>query len=347
MPSLSNSSLDLPYAYGPPSAIGLLRQSLEDFQVEEDLGFEPEGEGEHLWLWIEKRGINTDDLARQLAKLAGVRRSDVSYAGLKDRHAVTRQWFSIQLPKVKFEQAAQWQDAGWRVLRAVKARRKIRRGSLHGNRFIITLRKMQGDKQALEARLRQIAERGVPNYFGEQRFGHDNIARAEAMARGELRVPERHLRGMYLSSLRSALFNAALARRAQQGSWDRALPGEALNLNGSRSFFVADIIDETINNRLEQGDIHPTGPLWGKDVPSSRGEALELELSVVTDCPEIWRKACVDANMKQERRPLRLLVKRLVWQWVDDDALRLEFSLPAGTYATAVVREIVTDEGDK
>lgn len=338
--------MHLPFAYGTPPATGLLRQTPEDFQVEEDLGFEPEGDGEHLWLWIEKRGINSDDLARQLARLSGVRRGDVGYAGLKDRHAVTRQWFSIQLPKVELAVAVQWQESGWRVLRAAKARRKIRRGSLHGNRFIITLRAIQGDMPALEARLAQIAARGVPNYFGAQRFGRDNIARAEAMARGELRVPERHLRGIYLSSLRSALFNAVLARRVHDETWDRALPGEALNLNGSRSFFVVDDIDDTIIKRLAQGDIHPTGPLWGRGDPPSRGAALALESSVMEDCPEIWRKSCVDANMEQERRQLRLSARQWAWQWTDDNSLRLEFSLPAGAYATVVVREIVMGEGD-
>ncbi len=339
--TIDNPYTNFPYAYGEPLATGILRRAPEDFQVEEELGFEPEGEGEHLWLWLEKREINTDQVARHLAKLAGVRQGDVSYSGLKDRHAVTRQWFSIHLPKADVASALQWHDANWRALRAAKARRKIRRGSLHGNRFTITLREVRGDKPASEARLRRIAERGVPNYFGEQRFGHDNIARAEAMARGELRVPDRHLRGIYLSSLRSALFNAVLARRVRDDNWDNALPGEAFNLNGSRSFFVVDAIDETIIDRLAQGDVHPTGPLWGKGEPPSRNEALALELAVIYECPEIWRLACTDAGMEQERRPLRLLTKQLAWQWLGDDVLRLEFSLPAGAYATVVVREIV------
>jgi tRNA pseudouridine13 synthase len=331
---------NLPHTYGPPPATGILRQDPEDFQVEEDLGFEPEGEGEHLWVWIEKREINTDQVARQLAKVAGVRQGDVSYAGLKDRHAVTRQWFSIHLLKADIALAVRWQDVNWRVLRAVKARRKIRRGSLHGNRFIITLREIQGDKQAIAPRLRQIAESGVPNYFGEQRFGRDNLTQAEAMARGELRVADRHLRGIYLSSLRSAIFNAVLACRVRDGNWSRALPGEALNLNGSRSFFVADIIDESIINRLAEGDIHPTGPLWGKGEPPCHGEALAREGAIVAQCPAIWLQSCIDAGMEQERRALRLAVHNLAWEWLDDSALKLAFRLPAGAYATVVLREI-------
>ena len=339
---IMKASADLPYAYGTPSATAVLRRTPEDFQVEEELGFEPEGEGEHLWLWIEKRGINTDQVARRLGKIAGVRQGDVSYAGLKDRHAVTRQWFSVHLPKGDVAFAAHWGDAEWRVLRAAKARRKIRRGSLHGNRFIIALRDVQGDRRDIEARLDRIAARGVPNYFGEQRFGRDNLQRAGAMARGELRVADRHLRGIYLSSLRSALFNVVLARRVRDDTWDRALPGEALNLDGSRSFFVADHIDESIVARMAQGDIHPTGPLWGKGEPLSHGAALALEQFVTAECPAIWKQGCAAAGMEQERRPLRLMARRLIWQWHVDGVLSLEFSLPAGCYATALIREIAS-----
>ena len=313
--------------------------------MEEDLGHTPEGEGEHLWLWVEKRGVNTDQVARQLAKLAGVRQMDVGYAGLKDRHAVTRQWYSIHVPKDAMEQAAQWHDPQWRVLRLARARRKIRRGSLHGNRFIIKLREVRGEKPAIENRLNEIIARGVPNYFGEQRFGHDNIARAEAMARGELRVADRHLRGIYLSSLRSALFNMVLARRVNDDNWDRALDGEALNLNGSRSFFIADVIDTVILHRLATGDIHPSGPLWGRGEPPSRGEAQRLELAAVAACPELWRRACSDAGMEQERRPLRLAVQGLQWQWSDATVLCLEFGLPAGAYATTLIRELADTRG--
>jgi tRNA pseudouridine13 synthase len=165
------------------------------------------------------------------------------------------------------------------------------------------------------------------------------------MARGELRVTDRHLRGIYLSSLRSALFNAVLARRVRDNTWDQALPGEALNLDGSRSFFIADRIDETIIGRLAQGDIHPTGPLWGKGEPPSRGEVSALERSVIAACPAIWKQGCVAAGMEQERRPLRLIALRLIWQWSGDSVLRLEFSLPAGAYATAVIREIADSRG--
>jgi tRNA pseudouridine13 synthase len=333
--------IDLPYAFGSPPADGLLRQTPEDFQVDEDLGFAPEGEGEHLWVWLEKRGMNTDQVARQLARLAGVKLSGVSYAGLKDRHAVTRQWFSIHLPKFAGDPIREWRDAHWRVVKAVKARRKIRRGSLRGNHFIITLREARGDKQAIEMRLKQIAQNGVPNYFGEQRFGHNNIAQAEAMARGELQVTDRHLRGIFLSSLRSALFNVVLARRVDDHSWNQALPGEAINLDGSRSFFVVEHIDASIVNRLAQGDAHPTGPLWGLGELPSHGAALMLERSIVDKCPEIWLQSCIAAGMEQERRPLRLIARHLTWAWPGGGALTLAFSLTAGAYATAVLREIV------
>jgi len=336
-----NSASALPYAYEQPATTGVLRRSPEDFEVEEDLGFEPAGEGEHLWLWVEKRGVNTDQVARQLAKIAGVRQRDVGYAGLKDRHAVTRQWLSILRPQGDVGLAAHWQDENWRVLRAAKASRKIRRGALRGNRFRVTLHDVTGDVAQVEARLERISRHGVPNYFGEQRFGRDNVARAEAMVRGELRVADRHLRGLYLSCLRSALFNAVLARRVQDHNWDRALAGEALNLEGSRSFFVAEVVDDVILHRLAAGDIHPSGPLWGRGEPASHGEALACEMATVAACPGVWKRACVDTGMEQERRPLRLAVTELQWRWSGEQELQLGFSLQAGAYATAVIREVL------
>ena len=226
-------------------------------------------------------------------------------------------------------------------MRAVRGRRKIRRGGLKGNRFFITLRELNGDKHLIEERLKDIMKRGVPNYFGEQRFGRDNIELAEAMARGELNVPDRHLRGIYLSSLRSVLFNTVLARRVLDDIWDLALKGEALNLDGSRSFFVEDDIDDTVLKRLAIGDIHPTGPLWGRGEPQSRSEARAFELSCIEACPEIWKQSCIDAGMRQERRPLRICVQGMEWRWLSDHLLQLKFSLPAGAYATVVLREIV------
>lgn len=332
--------MNLAYAYGHPVASGVLRQSPEDFIVEEELGFEPEGEGEHIWLWIEKSGLNTEQLSKRLAQVAKVRVNDVSYAGLKDRHAITRQWFTLHLKNTDPEECKQWAENGWRVLSATRGRRKLRRGGLRGNRFIITVRDLQGEHDAIEERLKLIATRGVPNYFGEQRFGHDNLANAEAMVRGEQRVPDRHLRGIYLSTLRSAIFNTVLDRRVRDNTWEKALAGEALNLNGSRSFFVADDIDDVIQRRLAEHDIHPTGPLWGKGELATRGQVLALEQEVIANCPPIWIQGCEEAGMDQERRPLRLCPKDLVWHW-QDNSLQLNFSLPAGAYATTVVGEVV------
>lgn len=332
--------MNLAYAYGQPIATGVMRQSPEDFIVEEELGFEPEGEGEHIWLWIEKSGLNTEQLAKRLAQVAKVRVNDVSYAGLKDRHAITRQWFTLHLKNIDPEVCKQWAENGWRVLNATRGRRKLRRGGLRGNRFIITVRDVHGERDAIEERLRLVATRGVPNYFGEQRFGHDNLANAEAMVRGEQRVPDRHLRGIYLSTLRSAIFNTVLDRRVRDNTWEHALPGEALNLNGSRSFFIADEIDETIQRRLAEHDIHPTGPLWGKGELPTRGQVLAFEQEIIATCPPIWIQGCEEAGMDQERRPLRLCPKGLTWHW-DGNNLQLGFSLPAGAYATTVAGEVI------
>jgi tRNA pseudouridine13 synthase len=319
-----------------------LRVAPEDFIVEEDMPFELSGSGEHAWVKVRKRGFNTDQVAKHLARIAGVKPRDVGYAGMKDRHAVTVQWFSIQMP-------GRTDDPDWRaglpqdveVLETIHHSRKLKTGALEGNRFIITLRDVAGDRAACDRRLEEIRATGVPNYFGEQRFGRggENVERAKAMFAGTFEVKERYLRGIYLSAARSLLFNDVLARRISDGSWQPGMPGEAFSLDGSRSFFVVDEIDTTIKERLARLDIHPSGPLWGRGELPSRGAARELETQVVGANPAI-AEGLVAAGMEQERRPLRVIPKDLTVEWVDATTLKLSFALPAGAYATAVLREL-------
>jgi len=331
------------YASGKPALSGVTRALPEDFVVEEVLGFEPDGEGEHVLIHIRKRNTNTDWLAKQLARFAGVKPMDVSYAGLKDRHAITTQWFSIGLAGKPEPDWKQIENDDIQVLHVARHRRKLRRGALKGNRFRLHVIKLSGDMSGLEERLQRVAKEGVPNYFGEQRFGfsYDNLRRADAMFRGEFREPDRHKRGLYLSAARSYLFNEVLSRRVTDGNWNLPLPGEALMLAGSHSFFVADEIDATILGRIEAWDIHPSGPLWGRGEMACRGDAKELEHQVLATHAD-WCAALEKAGLEQERRELRLPVQDLSWIIdAEQRVLTLSFMLDAGSYATTVLRELI------
>ena len=223
--------------------------------------------------------------------------------------------------------------------------RKLQRGTLQGNAFEIVLRNVEGDREELEHRLHTVAQRGVPNYFGEQRFGRDggNLAKASEMFNGR-RVKDRELRSLFLSAARSFLFNEVLAVRVQDGSWQKVLPGEAVMLAGKHSFFMCEQPDEEIERRLTAGDIHPSGPLWGKGELPTRGAARELDEWVVSAQP-LFTEGLAKADLRQERRALRLPVTDLHWEWDAQADLRLRFNLPSGSYATAVLRELVDSRG--
>ncbi len=192
---------DWPRAHGGPVAQGVLRTEAEDFIVEEQLGFAPDGVGDHVWLYIEKRHANTHWVARKLAELAWVAPSEVGFAGLKDRHALTRQWFSVALCGNKEPDWTALNSTEMRVWEVVRHRHKLRRGDHQANRFQIRLRDFRGDAGKCEEVLRRITEQGFPNYFGEQRFGNDNgnLKAAREWFTGEL-MPQRSERGFYLSS---------------------------------------------------------------------------------------------------------------------------------------------------
>jgi tRNA pseudouridine13 synthase len=329
----------LPFAYGGPVLTATLRAAPEDFIVEEMLGYGADGDGEHVLLTVEKRGANTDWVARELARFAGVPPLAVGYAGLKDRHALTRQAFSVQLAGKPEPDWAAFPHAEVRVLASAPHRRKLKRGALAGNRFVLMLRDVHGDRERAEIVLAALAARGVPNYFGEQRFGRGggNVERARAMFAGH-RV-DRATRSMLISAARSHLFNAVLAERVQRDCWDTPLDGEIWCLSGSRSWFGPEAWTPALAQRLAGGDIHPSGPLWGRGATPAAGAAAALENTVVESEPALVA-GFVAAGLEQERRPLRLQPAALAWQWLDDASLRLDFALPPGAYATVVVREL-------
>jgi tRNA pseudouridine13 synthase len=325
---------------------GSIRTSAEDFQVDEVLGYEPDGEGNHAILHIRKRNTNSDWLARQLAEFAGVEAKEVGYAGLKDRHAVTTQYFSVNLSGREEPDWSQLNSDEIEVLSVSRHGKKLRRGGLRENRFVVTLRNLGGDCSALEQRLRCIETEGVPNYFGEQRFGRDgnNLRMVEKMFRGEIQERDRHKRGLYLSAARSWLFNLVLSRRVIDNNWLQALPGEALIQPSSRSALSLRVISNEIRERIEKGFLQPSGPLWGRGSTTALAEAAQLECDALVG-EELFMHGLEQAGLEQERRALRLEVKDFTWQFLGKDVLQLNFILPAGSYATAVLREVlqVTD----
>lgn len=324
---------------GPQRISGLLRANVDDFVVEEELGFRPDGNGEHKLLQVRKRDLNTTDVARSLARCAQVPVRDIGYCGLKDRRASATQWFSVRAPNIVDWSACN--DEYLRVMSVHRHRRKLRRGSHRGNRFTIVVRQLTGERDALEQQLRQIREHGVPNYFGEQRFGHSagNLSSADAMFAGALRVRDRHRRGLFLSAARSWLFNCVLSQRVAAGNWARLLPGDVASLDGSGSFFPVPQPDRELERRLEQSDIHPSGPLWGAGEPPTEGEVRALEQETLADFTS-WCDTLAQAGMRHERRALRLHVKGLEWELIDRQ-LVLSFELQRGGFATSVLRECI------
>ncbi len=334
-----------PYAYGGPAAGGDIKTLPDDFVVEEMLPFQPEGSGEHVFLYVEKIGENTEYIARLLARHAGVRQRDIGYAGLKDRHGRTRQWFSVWLPQPEEPDWSALESDHLKILEVKRHARKLRRGVLQGNRFEIIIRNWQGDRATAETQLQAIKRRGFPNYFGEQRFGHEgrNVAKAIAMFRGE-RV-KREQRSIYLSAARSYLFNLILAERVSSQTWNRALPGDILQLNETHSRFRADSIDASLEARIDTYDLHPTGALFGKGKDEVGETVRELEQAILDGQAEL-ATGLLKSELEADRRALRVTPKNLVWQF-EDTQLHLAFELPAGSYATSLIREIASIQKDQ
>ena len=329
----------LPCAHGGPVGGGAIRSAPEDFIVREWLGFDADGEGDHWLLTVRKRGANTHWVAKQLGKLANIHPRDVGYAGLKDRNALTEQAFTVPVRSP----VADWLGVagdGFEVIDAQRHRRKLKRGALKGNDFAIVIRNFSGERSQLEARLARIASHGVPNYFGPQRFGRDasNLRRAAAMFAGT-RIEDRFERGFALSAARAYVFNAVLAERVAQASWNRLLQGDVANLDGSNSIFVPESIDELLIERCANLDIHPTGPLWGRGELRTTSDARALEEQAAARNAALC-EGLAKAGLDQERRALRLRVQNLT-HTLEDGNLTLRFRLGRGAFATTVLHEIV------
>ena len=326
----------LPYLHGPPLGSARFKEQPEDFIVEEVLGFTPSGDGEHCLVWVEKRDLDSNDAATRLADALGVRRRLVSHCGLKDRHAITRQWFSIHLPGAESPDPATLESEGLKVLEVTRNLRKLRRGTHLGNRFTIRLRNPDFDPGD---RWDKIAGRGVPNYFGTQRFGNGgrNVEKALAMFRGEFVVRDRLLRGILISAARSYLFNSVVAGRVETGNWDTVLEGEVFGIAENRSLILPDNLRGDERTRFEAGEIELTAPLWGDGELQSIATVRELETKLLAVNADIT-SGLAQFNLRQERRVMRVRPENSTFDEQDGDFV-ISFTLPKGTYATSVLRE--------
>lgn len=319
-----------------------IRHQPDDFQVDEVLPFEPDGSGGHVWLKIRKKGINTDWLANELAKFAGMPQVAVGYAGLKDRHAITSQWFSVNMEGHEHPQWSDFETDDIKIIEQTQHGKKLKRGVLAGNKFTLRLRNISGDAKIWLSNLEQVQKHGVPNYFGEQRFGHEgnNLHRVEHWFATGKAPRKRNQKSIYLSAARSWLFNQVLAARIKQHNWNQVVLGDVMLLSGTKaSSFTVEALDDALQRRLDTMDIHPTGPLWGRGNSLVSASSLELEQQVLVNWQD-WQQGLEKAGMKQERRSLRLFAADFNWQFIGDEQLELSFYLPAGSYATAVMREL-------
>jgi tRNA pseudouridine13 synthase len=340
MSAWTRAALQPPRAHGAPLPPAELKAAPEDFHVEEQLSFEPSGTGPHWLLRVEKRTANTRWVAAEIARLAGVPAADVGYAGLKDRHAIAVQWFSV--PKLAMSAEA-WMDvrtAEFKVLDARANLRKLKVGALAGNRFRICLRNATWSREQLDMKLDALRAHGAPNYFGPQRFGRDgyNLERVAAWMQSGVAPRGRAERSFALSAARSLLFNALLARRVEAGDWSQLAPGDRASLDGSGSHFSVTAVDDELRRRLAEFDIHPSGALWGRGLPVTQGQALQHELEVSREFAAVADLLAAQ-GLTQERRALRCAIRGLAAER-DASTVTLSFSLGRGQFATAVLREI-------
>ena len=333
--------LELAYLKTAPKQTALLKAECADFVVKENLGYSMAGEGEFVAVRVRKTDANTLFVGEKLAQFAGISARNMSYAGLKDRRAVTEQWFSLQMPGKTTPDFGDFQLEGIEILEVTRHNRKIRTGSLDSNYFEILLRDAM-ETDDLKVRLENLSKFGFPNYFTEQRFGRDghNLTQALRWAKGEIQVKDRKKRSFYLSAARSEVFNLVVSERLKQGVANRVLPNDIVQLSGSHSWFVADEKEDlnVLQLRLEQGDLQLTAPLIGETAQP----ACSLENDIVQQHQDIVN-LMKQERLKPARRPLLMKPKDFNWQF-EETGLRLKFYLPAGSYATALVRELVNIE---
>ncbi|ORU89683.1 MAG: hypothetical protein A6F71_01610 [Cycloclasticus sp. symbiont of Poecilosclerida sp. M] len=336
---------NLSYANGKPACSGELKSAPSNFKVSEELSFEPTGKGEHAYLYIQKAGLNTDEVAQALAKFSSVPRKSVAYAGLKDKHALTKQWFSVHLAG---QEGPDWDGFSVddvRVIRSTRHERKLKTGALKSNQFAIILTNVLGDKNDLSSRVLKISEQGAPNYFMQQRFGFEanNLFLADRVFSNNEPIRSRRTKSLLLSATRSFLFNLVLSQRVKDKCWDKAVEGDVFILNSTRNYFECDELTQDILKRLEDGDIHPSGPLFGEGSAVVREQALMREEAIFSAHLNFCH-GLKNQRVDFARRALRIIPNKFVSTWIDEETLQLSFELHSGSYATAVIRELINTE---
>lgn len=328
-----------------PLSLGVIKTCPEDFIVDEDLGFEPDGEGEHIFVRLKKVNCNTLFVAEQLAKFANIPLRSVSYAGLKDRYAVTTQWFCLHVPGKQMPDFNQFKLAECQVLSVNRHKRKLRIGYLKGNQFTITIRHID-QPEDVEKRLANIAKHGIPNYFGHQRFGRDyhNIIQAYRWAAKEISVKQRHRRSFYLSAARSWVFNQIVSARIQAGLSEQVLVGDAIQLANRGSWFIVQHHElESVQQRLDDGNVYLTAPLPGKGLDTTQFDALLWERQHTEKYNQLINLV-ISEGVEAGRRAIKVIPRHLQWEWLSEQTLRLTFWLNAGSFATSLLRELINAE---
>ncbi len=335
------------YQWGPPNCQGRIRCAPSDFQVTEELGFELEGQGKHLWVFIEKTDLNTVDLSRGLARAAGIHQKEIGVSGQKDRKAVTRQWLSVLAerdPDDCYRRVSDYcsQQAGISLLDSRFHTGKLKKGSHKRNHFSLAIRDLSGDIAGLENRLNEIQAHGVPNYFGPQRFGRNgkNTTTARKWFGGEITRLDRQARSMALSSARSWIFNQVVSERLQRPDLNLPQVGDVLMLDGTNSWFLNDSSDPEIQKRWKSFDLHITAPMWGKGSLHTQSLIHAFEESVVSSI-DVLPGGLERHGLQQQRRAVRIKPQQMHWQFQKEDVLQLQFALPKGGFATTILRELV------
>ncbi|MEQ8955268.1 MAG: tRNA pseudouridine(13) synthase TruD, partial [Gammaproteobacteria bacterium] len=323
-----------------------IKTRCEDFVVTEKLGFEATGDGEHLLLYIRKQNLTTTDVAQRLSEITGARRAEIGYCGMKDKYGDCRQWFSLPAAKTNSAQLQALDQGDLVIEQQARNQRKLRIGSHRSNGFRIRLRHLSGARADIDRRLQLCARQGVPNSFGTQRFGREqqNLQQLAALLEtADVSTWPRGRRSMTYSAARALLFNQVLAARLRDGCWDQYLPGDVLNLDGTDRYFLTQCWDQTLQDRLQRLDIHPSGPLCGVADPKDRyvtsGQSADIEYAVLRCFTGVttWLQ---HQGLQAARRPLRFLPRDLAWRWEGDSELVLEFELHRGCYATSLLREV-------
>jgi tRNA pseudouridine13 synthase len=326
-----------------PGCGGAFKLVPEDFEVEELPAYQPSGEGEHLYLWVEKRGRDTREVVRALATALGVDEGEIGVAGMKDRQAITRQLLSV--PAKAEPRVPDFALEGVRVLWTRRHGNKLRTGHLKGNRFRLRLRGVK-DVGAARESFSRLGARGVPNYFGDQRFGRegDNADFGRLLVLGQRlpRRPDKFQRKLYLSAFQSRLFNRALVERLRAGTFDTALLGDVLRREDSGGLFVCEAPEVDVP-RVAAFEVSPAGPLFGPKMTAAAHAVAEAEAKLLADEGVTLDDFKRGGDETQGgRRPYRVRLGNPSLE-VEGEDLVLSFELPKGSYATEVLHELLKD----